>query len=79
MIEDASIVALIRDSLPDARVEIVDWSSFGTRDHFNITVRSRAFAGKPLIDQHRMVYDAIGAALKDGRIHAAQLKTIAED
>jgi len=38
-------------------------------------VRSKAFAGKNRLDQHRMVYAALEEARRDGRIHALQLKT----
>lgn len=74
MIDNASLTALIRDALPDAGVEIVDRT--GTMDHFNITVRSRGFAGKTLIEQHQLVYGALKGALKDGRVHAVELKTL---
>ncbi|MDP9017525.1 MAG: BolA family transcriptional regulator [Candidatus Eremiobacteraeota bacterium] len=59
--------------MPDAHVTIADRT--GTRDHFNVSVASVAFAGKTLIEQHQMVYSALGGALKDGRIHAVELKT----
>ncbi|MBV8246271.1 MAG: BolA/IbaG family iron-sulfur metabolism protein [Candidatus Eremiobacteraeota bacterium] len=75
MIDDASVIELIHAHMPDARVEVADWSSFGTRDHLNVTVVSSAFSGKTRLDQHRMVYAALGEALKDGRIHAVQIKT----
>ncbi len=50
----------------------------GTMDHFNVTVRSHAFAGKTLIEQHQIVYGALKAALEDGRVHAVELKTIVD-
>jgi stress-induced morphogen len=74
MIDNASLAELIRTDLPDADVQIVDRT--GTMDHFNITVRSAAFAGKTLIEQHRLVYGALKSALKDGRVHAVELKTV---
>jgi len=74
MIDNDSLTALIRRDLPDADVAIVDRT--GTMDHFNITVRSAAFAGKTLIEQHQLVYEALKGALKDGRVHAVELKTI---
>ncbi|MDP9110605.1 MAG: BolA/IbaG family iron-sulfur metabolism protein [Candidatus Eremiobacteraeota bacterium] len=74
MIDNESLSALIRESLPDAQVEIFDRT--GTMDHFNVTVRSRGFAGKTLIEQHQVVYGALKAALKDGRVHAVELKTL---
>lgn len=74
MIDNESLTALIRSSLPDAHVQIVDRT--GTMDHFNVTVRSAAFSGKGLIEQHQLVYGALKEALKDGRVHAVELKTI---
>jgi stress-induced morphogen len=73
MITHESIERLIRTALPDARVETRDRT--GTLDHYVIRVVSSCFAGKPLLDQHRMVYDALAGALADGRLHAVELKT----
>jgi stress-induced morphogen len=77
MIDNDSLAALIRQDLPDAQVEIVDRT--GTMDHFNVTVRSRAFAGRTLIEQHQLVYGALRAALKDGRVHAVELRTLVSE
>lgn len=73
MIDDGSLRGLIRLTMPDARVDVHDRT--GTMDHFNVRVASEAFAGKTLLEQHRMVYAALAPALKDGRIHAVELKT----
>jgi len=73
MIDTESLAELIRAFIPDAQIEIVDRT--GTLDHFNVSVRSMAFAGKTLIEQHQLVYGALKAALKDGRVHAVELKT----
>jgi acid stress-induced BolA-like protein IbaG/YrbA len=73
MIENEALVALIRAELPDAQVDVFDRT--GTMDHFNLTVRSQAFAGRTPIEQHQLVYGALRAALKDGRVHAVELKT----
>ena len=77
MIDNDSLTALIRAKLPDARVDIVDRT--GTMDHFNVTVRSSGFKDHTLIEQHQLVYSALGAALKDGRVHAVELKTIVSE
>jgi stress-induced morphogen len=74
MIENRELTQLIRSKLPDADVQVVDRT--GTMDHFNVTVRSHAFAGKSLIEQHQLVYGALRAALADGRVHAVELKTV---
>ncbi len=77
MIDTESLIALIRTDIPDAEVTVYDRT--GTMDHFNVTVRSTAFAGKTLIEQHQLVYGTLRAALKDGRVHAVELKTIVSE
>jgi stress-induced morphogen len=74
VIEDDALTELIRAALPDAEVGVFDRT--GTMDHFNLTVRSKKFQGKTLLEQHQLVYGALKAALKDGRVHAVELKTI---
>jgi stress-induced morphogen len=73
MIDEETMTSLVRRSLPDAQVRIVDLT--GTMDHFNVFVRSRAFAGVPLMDRHRMVEGALADARADGRIHAMSIRT----
>jgi stress-induced morphogen len=77
MIGYDALTNLILAELPDAEVGIFDRT--GTMDHFNLTVRSRAFRGKTLIEQHQLVYGALKGALKDGRVHAVELKTIVSE
>jgi stress-induced morphogen len=77
VIENEALTKLIRAELPDAEVGIFDRT--GTMDHFNVTVRSKKFEGKTLIEQHQLVYGALRGALKDGRVHAVELKTIVAD
>ncbi len=74
MIDNDGLERLIRAQLPDAEIGIVDRT--GTMDHFNVTVRSHAFNGRTLIEQHQLVYGALKSALKDGRVHAVELTTI---
>ena len=74
MIENKTLTELIRAAIPEAEIGIFDRT--GTMDHFNVTVRSREFGGKTLIEQHQLVYGALKGALKDGRVHAVELKTI---
>jgi stress-induced morphogen len=73
MIRNDAMTALIRETFPDAEVEIVDLT--GTMDHFNVLVRSGAFRGVPLMDRHRMVESALSGARADGRIHAMSIRT----
>lgn len=73
MIDDAAMTALIRSALPDAEVRIHDLT--GTMDHFEVFIRSSAFAGKSPLDRHRMVERALKPARDDGRIHALAIRT----
>ncbi len=72
MIQFFEIEALIRTAIPDAKVEVSDMT--GTGDHFEICVVSKAFRGKPLMEQHKMVFSALEKEM-DNRIHAVKIKT----
>ena len=64
------IIAKIRTALPDAHVELQDLT--GTADHWKATIVSAAFAGKSLLQRHRLVMAALAAEMK-GPIHALTL------
>jgi stress-induced morphogen len=64
------IIAKIRAALPDARVEMQDLT--GTSDHWKATIVSTGFAGKSLIQRHRIVMAALAEEMK-GPIHALTL------
>tara|TARA_B110000881_G_C18479503_1_gene465731 strand:- start:393 stop:629 length:237 start_codon:yes stop_codon:yes gene_type:complete len=70
--EQIEIEKLIKTSLPGAEVEIIDLA--GDNNHFSAHVISSAFAGKSRIDQHKMVYDALGDKV-GGVLHALSIKT----
>ena len=63
---------MILAALPDAKIEVRDMT--GTGDHFEISVISKNFSGKPIIEQHKMVFAALEKEM-DKRIHAVKLKT----
>jgi stress-induced morphogen len=52
-VTDALREAVTR-ALPDAQVE-----AQGGGGHFTLSVRSRAFEGKSMVESHRLVYSAI--------------------
>ncbi len=70
------IESLIREALPDARVEIRDLAGDG--DHYAATVVSEAFRGIPRVRQHQMVYAALQGRM-GGVLHALALTTLAPD
>ncbi len=68
------VADLIRDGVPDATVEVQTPRHPDDDDHFAATVVSPAFAGESLVDQHQLVYDALGEHLTR-EIHAIELET----
>ena len=67
-----SVRRLLLAAMPDAEIELVDLT--GTQDHYEARIVSQAFEGKTLIEQHQLVYRALGEAMH-GPIHALALKT----
>ena len=67
---------LIRSSIPGAEVRAVDLH--GTGDHFEVTVVADVFEGKSLVSRHRLVYDAIGDAMRS-QIHALMIRALSPD
>ncbi len=47
----------------------------GTMDHYQVQVVSSAFAGKMMIEQHRMVMATVQAEIDSGEVHALSMKT----
>jgi stress-induced morphogen len=67
----------LREAFPDAReLAVVDRTGGG--DHFHVTVVSPRFNGLSLVDQHRLVYDALAGPLGDGSIHELRITTRGE-
>ena len=75
MMEPDRIREILAEALPGADVDVKDLT--GTKDHFSATISAPQFAGKSLIEQHQMVYRALGDAMK-GPIHALALTTRAK-
>ena len=72
----AEIERLIRERFPDADVRIEDLAGDG--DHYAAHVVAEAFRGKSRVQQHQMVYDALGGRM-GGVLHALQLTTATPD
>jgi len=65
---------LLRGAFPDAgELSVADRTGGG--DHFQVTVESPRFDGLSLVEQHRLVYDALAEPLADGTIHELRIKT----
>jgi stress-induced morphogen len=71
MITPDALTEYLRRTIPDATVTVSDRT--GTMNHLKVVVISAAFAGKNLLDRHRLVYQALDGPMKDGRIHALEI------
>jgi stress-induced morphogen len=77
MITPDALTAYVVRALPGANVAVTDRT--GTMDHLSVRVVSDLFKGKNLLDRHRMIYQALDEPMKDGRIHALELKAETTD
>jgi len=63
----------LQEAFPGDEVSVEDRT--GTGDHFQVTVASERFDGLSLVEQHRLVYDALADPLADGTIHELRIST----
>jgi len=68
----SEIETAIKSALPEAIVVLTDLA--GDDDHWAAEVTAPQFAGKNRVQQHKMVYEALGGRM-GGALHALQLTT----
>jgi stress-induced morphogen len=73
MISGEQIKEIIIKAMPVSLVETQDLTGGG--DHWQLIIVSPAFEGKGLIEQHRLINEALKEPLADQRIHALSLRT----
>jgi len=73
MITPEEIKQALSKAMPVQLVETQDLTGGG--DHWQLIIVSPAFEGKGLLEQHRIVNDALREPMADQRIHALALKT----
>ena len=66
------VKALIEQALPGSAVEVIDE---GGGDPLRVNVAAAEFEGKSLIDQHRLVKDAVRERSDTGELHSLSIKT----
>ena len=66
------IKSLIKESIPDADILIEDLA--GDENHYSATIKSKIFAGKSKIEQHKLVYKALKGKMGN-ELHALALNT----
>jgi stress-induced morphogen len=70
------IEILILNGLPGAEITVEDLAGDG--NHYRAHVVSAAFRGKSRVQQHQMVYQALGGRM-GGALHALALTTAAPE
>lgn len=75
-VDEALIVKLITEHIPDASVQIEDLRGDG--DHYAAYVVSPSFEGKTRVQQHKMVNEALKDIL-GGQLHALAIQTAVSD
>ena len=67
------IEKLIKEAIPDAEIAIHDTA--GDENHYSATIKSKIFAGKSKIEQHKLVYKALKGKMGN-ELHALALNTL---
>ncbi|XVH31921.1 BolA family protein [Haloferacaceae archaeon DSL9] len=73
----SEIERMIEDGIEDADATVSRPRSYDENyedSHFAAVVVSPAFDGKPLVQQHQLVYDALGETMTN-EVHALEIKT----
>jgi stress-induced morphogen len=70
------VKTLIEGALPGAAVEVVDE---GGGDHLRANVTASQFVGLSLIEQHRLVKNAVRERSDTGELHSLTIKTSVPD
>ena len=65
------VETLIKETLPDAIIEIQDLA--GDSNHYSATITSKEFSGKSKIEQHKMVYNSLKGKMGN-ELHALAIK-----
>ena len=66
------IEKLIKDSIPDAQIEIRDL--MGDSNHYSATIKSKLFNNLNKIEQHKLVYKSLKGKMGN-ELHALSLIT----
>ena len=71
-LSEKEIENLIKDSIPDATIEIKDL--MGDQNHYSAKISSKIFSGKSKIEQHKLVYKSLKGKMGN-ELHALSITT----
>ncbi len=64
---------IIRYTFPNAQIKILDL--IGDQDHYSLEIQDDTFVGLSLINQHKLVKNALSTILNNNQLHAITIKT----
>jgi stress-induced morphogen len=67
------MIQKLAQAYPNSNIQVFDLT--GTQDHWEVSVESKAFAGKTRIQQHQDIMTVFAAELKTGEVHALSIRT----
>lgn len=67
------ILSLLKQAFPEGKVILKDYQ--GDSDHYALEIYAPQFEGLNRIQQHRLVYDALGSKMGQ-ELHALTIKTL---
>jgi stress-induced morphogen len=73
-ISNKKLEGIIRHTFPNAKIKITDLA--GDQDHYSLEIEDNSFIGVSLINQHKMVKEAVKDILINNQLHALTIKTI---
>jgi stress-induced morphogen len=71
-ISESKLKDILQENFPDAKIIIQDTA--GDQDHYAIDITSNVFDGLALIQQHKLVKNALSEVLKQ-ELHAVTIRT----
>ncbi len=66
------IKRLIKETIPDAKIEIIDLA--GDNNHYSATIKSEIFKNLNKIEQHKLVYKSLKGKMGN-ELHALSITT----
>ena len=74
-IDEKTLRKALENDFHDSDIKIIDL--LGDNDHYSLEITSTLFQGKSLVQQHKMVNEALKFCLGN-ELHALKIKTIAK-
>ena len=71
-LSEEKIRSLIKNSIPDATIEIKDL--VGDNNHYSAKISSKIFSGKSKVEQHKLVYKSLKGKMGN-ELHALSITT----